>query len=556
MRRYLFHLAVAFSAVLLYALPVLAEEPAKTAPSGEAQDITKEVLVGLGPGVVNITTKDDILMSFGGLLRFIPTLEDKWDFGMSEKVPSFLGGGLTNQFFKTHSNESGQVNNNYIRSEDRLYFNALPKDRKWSFYAALEFDRPLETTAVDNRGGKTESSSNFGLERLHGTFALPYNVRLHAGWDVWGLDFGEAASMVYGDDNPGFWLTGEYGALDWSVGYFKLSENNFQISPTFPSPSTDADRDLYAGYVNYKFSDAHRARFFYALDQIRSVPARDLFDYVTLVAAPPLGLSGGTPKTDSHHIGAYYIGTVGALELFAEGVYQFGKVSNTTYTQIDFDIAAYALSADLTLDLKSAVGFTFKPHLGVMYTTGDDDPADDKLNGYMGVENAQRFSQRWGGENTIIGDTNVVLGTALYGYLPEFYGNGTPVFTGGLQNFQGLGGGRGDNPGMTMVSFGLTVAPKKFIIYRTNANYFRWNEDFKVQSYSVFAPGAGTNVSSGYVGTEWDNELTLALSKYAFIKGQASFFFPGTVIEKVTEALGAKSDDMAMRLAMEFILNF
>src|SRR3989337_3640783 len=122
MRRYLFSLAVAFSAVLLYALPVLAEEPAKTAPSGEAQDITKEVLVGLGPGVVNITTKDDILMSFGGLLRIIPTLEDKWDFGMSEKVPALLGDPLSNQFFKTHSNESGQVNNNSIRTESRLHF--------------------------------------------------------------------------------------------------------------------------------------------------------------------------------------------------------------------------------------------------------------------------------------------------------------------------------------------------------------------------------------------------------------------------------------------------
>ena len=551
MRKHLFCLAVAFSAVLLFAFPVLASEPAKAAPSEEAHDITKEVLLGLGPGVVNITTKDDILMSFGALLRIIPTLEDKWDFGMSEKVPAFLGGPLSNQFFKTHSNESGQVNNNYIRTESRLYFNALPKDRVWSFYAALEFDRPVETTTVDNRGGKTEGTANFGLERLHGTFALPYNVRLHAGWDVWGLDFGEAASMVYGDDNPGFWLTGVHGALDWSVGYFKLSENNFQTSPTFPSASKDADRDLYAGYVNYKFSDAHRARFFYAWDQIRSIPARDL---LFAASSGALGLSGGLPKADSHHIGAYYIGTFGALELFAEGVYQFGDVKNTTFTQKNFDISAYALAADVVLDLKNIVGFTFKPHLGVMYTTGDDDRTDNKLNGYQGVENAQRFSQRWGGENTIIGDTNFVLGTALYGYIPEFYGNGTPVFTGGLQNLQGAGGGRGDNPGMTMVSLGLTAAPKKFIIYRTNVNNFRWNEDIRVQSFS--APFSATTVASGNVGTEWDNELTLALSKYAFIKGQASFFFPGTVIEKVTEALGAKSDDTAMRLAMEFILNF
>ncbi len=73
-----------------------------------------------------------------------------------------------------------------------------------------------------------------------------------------------------------------------------------------------------------------------------------------------------------------------------------------------------------------------------------------------------------------------------------------------------------------------------------------------------FADGqANTKVESGYAGTEWDNEITLALSKSTFIKGQFSFFFPGDGVEDATAALsGTKNDEIASRVAAEFIWNF
>ncbi|MFW5636231.1 MAG: hypothetical protein ACOC3A_06195, partial [Thermodesulfobacteriota bacterium] len=122
---------------------------------------------------------------------------------------------LADTFLKTHSNESGSVNDSYIRNETKMYFNAMPRDRKWSFYGALEFDRPIDTETVDNRGGRTDGSSNFGLERLNASIELVDNLRLHAGWDIWGLDVIEAASMVYGDDNAGFWIKGDYNPYDF-----------------------------------------------------------------------------------------------------------------------------------------------------------------------------------------------------------------------------------------------------------------------------------------------------------------------------------------------------
>ncbi len=544
----------------------LLSTPAFSAQS-PVEDITKETIVG--PGSVTVQTGKDILMSFGAMIRMIPTNESSWDFGMSDKVSGYVAlpdgtGGLRSplygkQFFKDHFNESGWLNNGYIRSENRLYFNAMPKDRKWSFYAALEFDKALDTNAVDSRGGRDNDTSNFGLERLHGTMALPFGMRLHAGWDIWGVDIIDGASTVYGDDNPGFWITGSYGSISFNIGYFKLAENDFASEPTALNNTVSDDRDLYGGYLTWKPTKENKIQFFYLYDRIRNIRVTDLLGRFSG------GYAGTTtseyPETDSHHIGAYWVGNFGGLELFAEGVYQFGSADDTGLSQDDFDISAFALAADISYDFKKALGFTLRPHIGILYTSGDDDPNDDELNGYTAVESGQRFSKRWGGECTIVGDTNFVLGTVLYGYLPELYGNGTPVATGGLQNVAGLGAGRGDNPGLTLVSVGLTFIPKRFIIYKTNVNIFRWNEDFVVQNWvTPLNPVTGrpntTTVKSGYVGTEWDNELTLALSKHTFIKGQAAFFFAGDGVEDVTEALGAKSDDTAMRFAAEFIWNF
>jgi hypothetical protein len=140
----------------------------------------------------------------------VPTWESNWDFGMSDNVNSYLGGNLNKRFFELHLNESGTVRDKYIRSEDRLYFNAIPKDRSWSFYSAVEYDRAIDTDTVDNRGGGA-ASSNFGIERLNASVALPFDMRLHAGWDVWGVDHIDVAGLVYADDNPGFWLDGAYG---------------------------------------------------------------------------------------------------------------------------------------------------------------------------------------------------------------------------------------------------------------------------------------------------------------------------------------------------------
>jgi hypothetical protein len=499
---------------------------------------------------VSIKTNNNIMMSFGGHARIIPTSETDWDFGMADKAKNgYLNGNLTSSFFKNHANESGWVNNEHIRTETRLTFNAIPQDEKWSFFAALEFDRPLDTATVDERGGKKDSTSDYGLERLHATMALPFNMRFHAGWDIWGLDHGYAAGLVYADDNPGLWVTGGDETMNWNVGYFKLDENNFQVSPTDLDDTEDSDRTLIAGYLTFAPSKEHKYQFFYGLDRIRDVNSKDLFSAMAFATSNTNNPTkqyaeiGDAPKTDSHHIGMYYNGNIGKIKLFGEAVYQFGEAEGANLTDYngklhkDYDINAYALSGDIAVNLD--LGIKLTPHLGFIYTSGDDDPNDGKLEGYNGINNVQRFSQIFGGEHTILADTNFVFGSTLYGFLPEMHGNGTPVYTGGQPAFGALGAGRGDNPGMLMTSFGLSASPKPTLSFKSNINSFWWNEDIVVKNF--VDQGQKTVVDSGYAGTEWDNIVTLVLSKHTFIQGQAAFLLPGEVIEECNKGHGCKS---------------
>ena len=179
--------------------------------------------VGAKEGSFLIKTEDGDTFSFGAQLRMIPTSENDWDFGLGTvQISPLLGGGELN--FKTHTTESGNLAQSYIRTEARLYFTGEDKDKKWSLYSALEFDSVVDQTEVDQRG------RDYGLERLHGSVAIPglEQVRFHAGWDIYYMDAVDAgAGFIYGDDDPGFWFTGDFESIKLQVGYHKKLESNF-----------------------------------------------------------------------------------------------------------------------------------------------------------------------------------------------------------------------------------------------------------------------------------------------------------------------------------------
>jgi len=532
-------------------------------------------LVCASEGEFKIKSEDGNIFRVGAQLRMIPTSENNWDFGLGTVVVTTPTGPgtsveVTRRNFKEHVNEAGRVAQGYIRTEARLYFNAEDKEGKWDFYSALEFDSAVDQDNVDRRG------RDYGLERLHGSVAIPglEQVRLHAGWDIYFLDAVDAgAGFLYGDDDPGFWLTGDFDSIEFKVGYHKKFENNFASRDEVDfiekeaGIEADNDRDIYSAMLTYHINDDNEVRFMGLYDRMNTRSESEIDSPLT---GEPLTDQKGA-DVDTYRLGLLYTGKLGIIEPEFEIAYQGGEAKDITTefggTLPDQDIEAYALYGDVALNLTDVFGFKVIPHVGFMYTSGDDDPDDKDLEGYVGVANAQRFTPRFGGEDTIIGDTNVVLGTLLYGYLPEFYGNlgGTQqggVATGGLAN--GSLGGRGDNPGMTMIGGGITIEPKEFISYRTNFMWFEYNEDFSVVNPSnptgtppeaLFGP-ANIEIDSGTLGQQWSNSLRISLNRHVHIFGNATFFWPGEVVEDVTEALGNENDKVAQRYAVALIWRF
>lgn len=549
-----------------------------TASESEATRISEECCVwagGLvGPGSMVVQTLGDIQFSIGMNARVIPTTEYDWDFGIGNNLPDGATiGGFSKDIFSTHFSEAGVLSGDYIRNQLSLYLNILPENRTWSTYIQLQTDQALDIRTLDNAAGAGNFQSDFGVERFHSTALLPMrgNVRLHAGWDYWELDTIEGPGLAFGDDAVGVWFTGQPSAkIDWNAGYFVLREQNaggggFDSIPFGDqiSDSTNNDRDMFAGYLNYHFDDHQKIRAFYAFDNIQDNPVQEMNGVLFGAGNTVVGARNGT-DAQIHNLGAYYKGTFGNLEVFGEGIYKVGEVKNTGLTGVvaggreDYDVNAYAAAAYLRYELKDKIGGnmkSFKPALMFMHTSGDDDAEDGNLEGYTAVMADQRFSQ-WGSENSFMTDTHWVMGTPVFGFLPEALGNGTPVFTGGIENFSGLGFGRGDNPGVTIVTLGLTAQPWANIVYSTKAHAVWWNEDFVVTNVVSGGGNARTTVGSGYAGTEWGNELTVGINKNMAAKFQASWFFAGDGVEDLTEALATKSDETAQRYAVELVWSF
>jgi hypothetical protein len=507
------------------------------------------VVAYAGPGSVVIKTDGDITARFGAQVRMIPTYEKDWDFGIRQKT----GNGA----FSVHINEAGTVGQGYIRSEDRLYFN-FAKGDIWDVYFALEFDDVLSSRTVDRVRATQGDFGAFGVERLNASVKLPWIwSRLNAGWDVYTVDL-DAGSLVYTDDDPGFSIQGGVANIDWKFGYHKAIEANRRIVNPGGTPGTivntgyDNDRDIYSARINYTLFKDTKIGLIYALNdqKVRG----------SVQGADPCGLLVGTNTTcqnvNAHFISPIFVGSIAGFKIALQYSHMWGHAERMLTAGDKFDIDSNAAFADIAYDMTPWFGFRFIPHIGVLWAQGDKDPTDNKLEGYVG-KNFQRFTSSFGGENTILADTNPVIGTFLYTFLPDRRGNqNTTLGVGGLD-----GAGRGDNPGLLLVGGGITVDPIKNWSYRSNAYYLRYSEKPCVLANEAVTSGAcpaNRIIQDRDIGVAFDNEISWWLDKNMVVKGQFSFLFPtGNAIKQVTQNLvGVQTDETAIRLALELLWNF
>jgi len=520
------------------------------------------VVAYAGPGSVVIKTDGDITARFGAQVRMVPTYEQNWDFGIREKTNGFL------PFFTTHLNEAGTVGSGYIRSEDRLYFN-FAKGDIWDVYFALEFDDVLSSRTVDRAAVSDGDFGAFGVERLNASVKLPWILsRLNAGWDLYTVDL-DAGSLVYTDDDPGFSIVGGVANIDWKFGYHKVVESNRAIvhpdvvagavvRNAVTNTGYDNDRSIVSARVNYTLFKDTKVGLIYALNDQKvrgNTPTGDF------CVAPTC------QNVNAHFISPIATASIAGFKIAAQYAHMFGDaekmgVNNPTVANGNYEIESNAAFGDIAFDMTPWFGFRFIPHVGVLWAEGDDNPNDNKLKGYTG-KNFQRFTPSFGGENTILADTNPVIGTLLYSFLPDQRGNQNGTLgVGGL-----AGTGRGDNPGILLIGGGITIDPIKNWSYRTNAYYMEYNEDFCLANVSgagvcaATSSGAPNKITSHEIGVAWDNEVSWWLDKNMVVKGQFSFIFPGDGLKQVTRALInnaaiGESDETAIRLALELLWNF
>jgi hypothetical protein len=532
-------------------------------------------VVYAGPGSVVIRTEGDITATFGGQVRVIPTYEKDFDFGIQSKT------GITGTFLN-HLTEAGVVNKSYIRSEDRLYF-TFAKGDIWDVYMALEFDDVLSSRTTDRVQDVQGIFGSFGLERVSASIKLPWiSSRFYAGWDIYAVDL-DAGLLVYGDDDPGFWLKGGIENVEWQLGYHKKDELNRTLQAirggtairNITFTTTDNEREILSARVSYTPFKGTTFALIYTWDRLALRPT-----LVPIFLPPPPGDPCGPtplspanpnpanncPEVDSHHIGPILIANFGGFKFTGQYVHQFGEANKTNVInaasgpQGNYHIDANAAFVDLAYDLTPWTGFRLIPHIGMIWASGDDNPRDKSLGGYTGNTDGYRFTTSFGGENTILGDNNNVVGTNLYSVIPNLRGNqDSGLVTGGLAN-----NSRGDSPGVLLLGGGVTVAPTRNTIYRTNAYYLRYDTkpcinpgDFPLLTPPAACDASKNTISHKEIGVEWDNEVMLWLDKNMVVKGQFSFLFPGDAVKDITQKLVGKGvDETAIRLAMEVLWNF
>lgn len=542
-------------------------------------------------------------------IRIIPTWEKNFDFGQEDNLNDSTGTMTTLLNLRgygihprIHSTEAGRVSNEYWRTESKLNFEFTPKDNLWNLFISLECDTVLDMQDVDQR------CYNSGIERLHATFNFNrINTQFHAGWDLYAIDAIVKTTptltvsgpvSIYGDDDPGLWFTGQHGRASWQLGWHKKIDNSAtpngktkgsNVLPEGTVPDAvnyDPDRNIYDFSFTYEFIRSKNLIKFMAVQdrwnwfsdeqakaqKIASGIADGSLDDSAIKSNP------ASLKTVVNYYGALYYGQFfnDIVSITAQYAIQGGKANNTGIVPTGVDATKkgaddYTIDANMQfINLTSGVwgsketGIGGKLGLSYLRTSGDEKD-DDVLEGWTGVVAGQRFSNEIGSEHSIMGEQGAFTkGNQLYGYVPEYFGShrafgGTGVTTGGAwfmanpQDRVALGG-RGDNPGMTLLNLRFDNRFSEKWVYRLQYRTLEYNEDF----YPYLTTGLNNEpVSEHKMGAEWGNELYYLLNWNAIITFAYTQFSPGPAIEKINEVYTGKKDTaVARRTAMEYIIRF
>lgn len=513
-------------------------------------------------------------------------------YGNPDVVLSF-GVAQENDF--THVENTDDFNNNKGHP-----FSAIAQESVFTVVGTLPGQWKilfmLEHEAGFSQGNEGGGSGEIGLERAWVEYKLPW-------FKTWWINVGNAIDApqlfhtVLLGDNYGVRVFGDLAKnLSWRFGYLKIEENldaggiGVGVAGTFGPDATtgplavagptgvanagsgiggDNDQDLWYGYLDWRPGKQHLRPYF--------LFNRDFSESCTPGAIGRGCTAPGSPVNEKQ-LEQVYIGLdgnfkVGPLKIDASGIYMGGNLEKAG--GFDGDLNAFHFYADVQWPIGK-----WTPHLGGFFSSGDDDPTDDDLEGFGEANNLAIVNQDiWGGEHRLIGEAGEPRGLGFFAestFTTKFVGPsarcpaGSPrgfngqaickgpkfgaVFNqpGGAVNRDGLGL---QNPGVWGINLGLDYQATKRLFLNTNLTYFSFAEaeDHFRKSLGIranrltAAPSPSANFDDE-IGFEWNIGGTFRQSRNFFIDGSFATLIP-TNSGVVKQLYG--EDDLAWSVFLE-----
>ena len=402
-----------------------------------------------------------------------------------------------------------QVGDEHVRAEVRL--GVMASGENWTGKLLLENDFALDANSVD----RAYRGERFGLEQAFFTYTFDPAFTVQAGWNFKNLDMA-SGGLLYGDDHPLFGATGKTSWGNYDVYWMPINDGLISRTTT-PAPPTTAevngqeDWDVYASKFDIDLGNGSRVSpiLTYSDNQQRNAKAT--------------------------YFGVEYIGNIGAVKVRAEilgvtGSFDGGSSTLENGTVVDNtgdDISAYAAYASFEYPVNDA----FNPFIALRVTSGDDDPTDDDVEGWLGITDIGRYSPLIGIDGQFMGwgpGSNAAINSLLFGLALDGAGPGGAGY-GAISN-----AGTGNNPGQIMLSFGSSgnlssISPK--LSYQAQV-FPMWFQ----QTGGLEALSTASGSVDSFAGTELDLAVKYQANEYFAPRLVLSSFLPGKGVEDATGA--------------------
>jgi len=587
---------IALTGALLLALPGLAFAQVKTQTKGgdwAAQptapgDFTRSFKLPQKIG--------DVTINFRARADFDFQSNRNFDFDSKQADSALLptatfGGGVAG------AKTPGRKGEFFVHEDERFGFDA--SGDRWAIHTLFE--------AQDQIADREGADSPIKTERWWGDYDFGYfNIRI--GNQIVGI---EPGAMVWTDDDPVLRLYKDYGTVAWSIYYSKRQDADSEVDavPTFSTAGAvpggvltsrtgmGNDQDVIAATIEFAFANPMGAGtlsvapFFVYQDDKRFQNGLG----VNTPAGPVTAAGAGCGivcdgDLQIYTAGATVAGKIWQIDAVLAGAYQWGddntginSVNPLTGSLQKADIAAFYAFANLAWPIPNT---PLTIGAGVMVVSGDDDPFDDKANGYLGVAQNTEYGGGLGGIDIWVDEFDKAI------KLADNLGPGGAIRTGnasanssiflgtdddptptGLSNVAGvfgvpaagIGSGSGaaldpnrhnnrSHPGIIMANANLSYRATKDLLTRVDVNpiWFYSTDGFHPFLSSPVVTPSGASASAGidsYAGTEivFTSLWKPWGSPYFSINPGVAVIIPGSGMEDLTG-----TNDVAVKFHVSF----